>query len=214
MLLPDQIRYYKDAALSDCRGCMTWDLLEPPTSPSSYPGLPTPHSFEMANSLRTYVLCADSAEELGLWLDHLVRLTAARSVERLSPEPPAEPLALRRVGAEGRAQGGRGLVPQQRKVLPLGSSGGAAPPPSRLPQLRRAARGACRNKRSSRAAIAYAVDARGAGGDPLGSAGGGARGERGRRGPLLTLDLGEEFEPLRGVAMDKLGSSLLLLHPR
>ncbi len=87
VLLPDQLRYYSDEAMSDLRGRVELrETPEHPTSPSAYPNAPTRFSFELGSTQRTFVFCARGAAELAEWLHHL-RAQIARA--RLDPGPGA-----------------------------------------------------------------------------------------------------------------------------
>ena len=53
LLLPDQLRFYSDEAMSDLRGRIELrETPEHPTSPSAYPNAPTRFSFELGGAAR------------------------------------------------------------------------------------------------------------------------------------------------------------------
>ena len=74
VLVPGQLRYYRDEELLHAKGGVFPFEPDSLKSPSSYPGAPTPHSFELGDGRRTFIFCAPSKMECDGWIQQLAVL--------------------------------------------------------------------------------------------------------------------------------------------
>merc|ERR1719399_2584226 len=124
-MLRDQLRYYADADLYHPKGSIRLTETERPSSPSTYPGVPTPYSLDLRTAHKTMVLCADTQEELELWLGALSRVAIRTS----AGGDHAVPDSLRF------ARSSTGLASSSTAPAPAGASTAHGLTPSPVPTL-------------------------------------------------------------------------------